>query len=229
MPKNIRKKISVIIIIIGVLILVYPYFLKIKTKQDMEQTINEFISTEKKQDGDSNIYLEELYLEMEKYNDDLAFNGQNIIDAFSYNNINFDLSKYGLKENIIGTINIPKINIELPLYLGSTKENLNKGATILGQTSMPLGKTSSNTVIAAHRGLTKHQMFRHIDKLEIGDEVKLTTLWDELYYEVKNTKIIDPSEYNQVLIEKDKDRLTLITCHPYRINTQRYVVYCERK
>ena len=229
MPKNLRKRISVIIIIIGVLILVYPYFLEIKTKQDMKQTINEFISTEKKQDSKSNRYLEELYLEMEKYNDEIAFNGQNIIDAFSYNNIDFDLSKYGLKENIIGTINIPKINIELPLYLGSTKENLNKGATILGQTSMPLGKTNSNTVIAAHRGLAKHQMFRHIDKLEIGDEVKLTTLWDELYYEVKNTKIIDPSEYNQVLIEKGKDKLTLITCHPYRINTQRYVVYCERK
>lgn len=229
MPKNIRKKISIIIIIIGILILVYPYFLEIKTKKNIEQTIDEFISNEKKQSNESSEHLKDLYLEMEKYNKDLVLNGQNIVDAFSYNNIDFDLSKYGFKEKIIGTINIPKINIELPLYLGSTKENLNKGATILGQTSMPLGKTNSNTVIAAHRGLAKHQMFRHIDKLEVGDEIKITTFWDELYYKVSNIKIINPSDYNQVLIEEGKDKVTLLTCHPYRINTKRYVVYCERK
>ena len=71
-------------------------------------------------------------------------------------------------------------------------------------------------------------MFRNIHKLEIGDEVIITNLWEILKYKVSEIKIIDPTDISEILIKPSKDLVTLITCHPYRINTRRYVVVCER-
>lgn len=173
--------------------------------------------------------LDYLYTKMQEYNRSLNENGQNIVDAFSYENPSFDLTQYGLKDNIIGIIEIPKINVELPIYLGATKENLNKGATHLSQTSMPLGGKNSNTVIAAHRSLVRNPFFKNIDKLDIGDEIKIKTLWKTLTYAVTDRKVISPYDSSKILIQKDKDLVTLITCHPYGETSERYVVYCERK
>lgn len=173
--------------------------------------------------------LDYLYTKMQEYNRSLNENGQNIVDAFSYETPSFDLTQYGLKDNIIGIIEIPKINVKLPIYLGATKENLNKGATHLSQTSIPLGGKNSNTVIAAHRSLVRNPFFKNIDKLDIGDEVKIKTLWKTLTYVVTETKVISPYDSSKILIQKDKDLVTLITCHPYGETSERYVVYCERK
>ena len=72
-------------------------------------------------------------------------------------------------------------------------------------------------------------MFRDIENLTIGDVVKITNMWDELIYKVVETKIISPDEVSEVLIQEGRDLITLITCHPYTKNYQRYVVYCERQ
>lgn len=173
--------------------------------------------------------LDKLYEDMKEYNRNLNKYGQQIVDAFSYENPSFNLKKYGYKENIIGIIEIPKIKVKLPIYLGATEKNLYKGATHLSQTSLPLGEYNSNVVIAAHRGLVRNQMFRNIDKLVLKDEVKITTFWETLIYRVSEIKVISPTDSSQVLIQDGKDLVTLITCHPYRVNNQRYVVYCERK
>ena len=74
-----------------------------------------------------------------------------------------------------------------------------------------------------------HPMFRDIEMLEIGDEVKITNMWEELIYKVVETKIIRPDEISEVLIQEGRDLITLVTCHPYTKNYQRYVVYCERQ
>lgn len=173
--------------------------------------------------------LDKLYEDMKQYNRNLNEYGQQIVDAFSYENPSFNLKKYGYKENIIGVIEIPKIKVKLPIYLGATEKNLYKGATHLSQTSLPLGENNSNVVIAAHRGLVRNQMFRNIDKLILEDEIKITTLWEMLIYKVVEIRVISPTDSSQVLIQDGKDLVTLITCHPYRVNNQRYVVYCERK
>ncbi len=171
--------------------------------------------------------LDYLYTKMNEYNLNLNKDGQSIVDAFSYENPSFDLTQYGLKENIIGIIYIPKINLELPIYLGATKENLNKGAVHLSQTSIPLGKIDSNSVIAAHRSLFRNPFFRNIDKLEIGDEVIIRTLWNTLTYKVTAMQVISPYDSSKILIQKNKNLVTLITCHPYGQTIERYIVYCE--
>ena len=106
---------------------------------------------------------------------------------------------------------------------------MKKGAGHLSETSIPIGGNNTNSVIAAHRGMKSHPMFRDIENLSIGDEVKITNMWDELIYKVVETKVINPDEISEVLIQEGRDLITLITCHPYTKNYQRYVVYCERQ
>ena len=103
-----------------------------------------------------------------------------------------------------------------------------KGATHLSQTSIPIGGNNTNSVIAAHRGLIRNKMFRNIDKLGNGDIIKINNMWGELTYKVIKTEVIHPTNINEILIQKDKDLITLVTCHPYRVNTHRYIVICER-
>lgn len=222
--KKIKRIIAMMIIIVGIAILIYPYIFRKVTTNKINTTVNNFI-------GIINEVRNEdiLYNDMKQYNRNLNENGQLIEDAFSYENPSFNLKEYGFEENIIGIIKIPKMNVELPIYLGATKENLYKGAVHLSQTSLPLGENSSNVVIAAHRSIVRHQMFQNIDKLRAGDEVIIKTLWETLTYNVTQKKVIAPEDSSQILIQKKKDLVTLVSCHPYGKTTERYIVYCERK
>ena len=172
--------------------------------------------------------IDPLLLDMKEFNENLYKNGQEVYDPFSLERIDFNLVKYGYTDNMIGKITIPKINVELPIYLGATEANLQQGAAHLSQTSLPTGDINSNVVIAAHRGLIKHPMFDGIVKLVEGDEVIITNFWEDLKYKVESIEIIDPDDSGKILIQDGKDMVTLVTCHPYRVNTHRYVVYCVR-
>lgn len=98
-----------------------------------------------------------------------------------------------------------------------------------GNTSAPIGGANTNCVIAGHRGWRGADYFRHIDKLAVGDTVKLTNLWETLTYTVADIQIIQPHEVEKIKIQPNRDLLTLLTCHPYASGgKQRYVVYCER-
>ncbi len=292
MKTKFKKIIALVIIVIGIALIIYPFMVKNVTSSRIKTSIDNFIGITKElefldnsenkeivdefenvesnynkreytkieKNSSSNKYsgkttrvyssenaeddiiveenaisemknnlLEDLYNEMKEYNKKLNEEGQNIVDAFSYETPSFDLTKYGLNENIIGIIKIPNINLELPIYLGATAENLNKGATHLSQTSIPLGEENSNVVIAAHRSLFKNEFFKNIDKLNIGDKVIIQTLWDELTYEVTTKNVISPSDSSKILIQKDEDLVTLVTCHPYGKTSERYIVYCKRK
>lgn len=172
--------------------------------------------------------LEALYQKMRQYNELLSRDGQKLTDPFAYEQPSFDLARFGLPDQIVGYLSIPKLNVQLPVYLGASRENLRKGAAHLSQTSLPIGGVSTNAVIAAHRGLASQEMFRHIDLLKQGDPVLLTNFREELLYQVAEVAIIAPDEMRKVLIQPGRDLLTLVTCHPYPTARQRYVVYCER-
>lgn len=235
MRSKINRIIAICIIIAGIVLLIYPLFIKTVTTNQINNSINNFVGIINQIQGNSdntetsNNILDDLYNKMKEYNKNLNENGQQIIDAFSYETPSFDLKEYGLEENIIGTLKIPKINLELPIYLGATTENLSKGATHLSQTSIPLGEKNSNVVIAAHRSLVRNQFFKNIDKLTVGDEVIISTFWDTLTYKVTIKKVISPYDLSEILIKKNRDLVTLVTCHPYGKTTERYVVFCERK
>ena len=136
--------------------------------------------------------------------------------------------QYGIDNNVIGYISIPKINIEVPILLGANTANMKKGAVHLTETSYPIGGVNTNSVIAAHRGYGKATLFRYIDKIGVGDKIRIRNFKEELTYEVYETKIINPDDISELEIQEGQDIITLITCHPYRINTQRYIVKAKR-
>lgn len=94
----------------------------------------------------------ELYAAMQDYNAEIYAGGQSgLTDPFAYEEAPLDLAAYGYDDDVLAVLWIPRLNLELPVYLGASRENLAKGAALLGQTSMPLGGENTNTVIAAHR------------------------------------------------------------------------------
>lgn len=235
-----------LIFLIGLTVFIYPllnnYIAGEKTKAVLEEFNNlKNIVSEKKDsvsstesgdnvdDGNDLYKFDVLYKDMVEYNESIAQNGQSgLTDAWSYEQSEFDLSSYGISDGVIAKIRIPKMNVDMPIYLGATYDNMEKGAAQLGQTSLPIGGENTNCVIAGHRGHSGIKYFQDIDVLEIGDEVYIDNLWETLVYRVSEIKIINPDEINEILIQDNRDLVTLITCHPYLINSHRYVVYCER-
>jgi len=171
-----------------------------------------------------------LYELMAEYNQRLFDTRQSdLVDPFSYEQPNFDLSQFGIEdEDMIGYISIPRMNVDLPIFLGASDENLLRGAAHMTQTSLPLGGLNTNSAIAAHRGMGTAAMFRDIHLLEIGDEIFITNFHGTLRYAVVEIRIVWPSEISVVHIQPGRDLITLVSCHPYRRNYQRYIVFAER-
>ena len=138
-----------------------------------------------------------------------------------------DLAEYGWEQEVFACLSIPSADIETPLYLGADSTNLNRGGAILGQTSMPIGGESTNSVIAGHRtwNAILHP-FVALEKVEVGDLVYVTNPWETLTYRVISTDTISPNDLEQIRIQPGKDLLSIITCtYP---NTRRVLVTCER-
>lgn len=173
--------------------------------------------------------LPELYRAMQEYNVNLA-NGQSITDAWTYEQTPVEFPDIDQDYPVIGYIEIPDMDLRLPLLVGASEENLEEGAAILSGTSMPVGGTNTNCVIAAHRGWQGSAYFQYIEDLGPGSKVYITTPWETLVYEFRAVEITTPDDINSVLIQEGKDMITLFTCHPYQLGggPYRYLVYCDR-
>ena len=168
------------------------------------------------------------YQAAKDYNASLLGGGQDAmlhradVEQFALNALD-----YGSSENIIGTIQIPRMEIELGLYLGANSENMAKGVAIFGMTSLPLGRESENVAIAGHRGWRGAPMFREIQKLQIDDPIYVTTPWQTLVYRVFEIRIVTPEDNTWCKIQQGRTLISLMTCHPYGQNYQRYIVLAE--
>ena len=222
------------VLLVGIGLLLYPHLTKastwwqtVCTVQHLEQHKQQL--TQASQTDIQKQQADQLLQAMEQYNRQIAQTQQyDLKDAWSYEQAPLELEQYGLQDQAVAVLRIPAIDLELAVYLGATEENLAKGAAVLGQTSMPIGGTDTNCVLAAHRGYRGAPMLLDVEELAIGDRVQLENLWQTLDYEVQEIRIIDPSQVEAIHIQPGRDLLTLITCHPYPHNTQRYVVYCQR-
>lgn len=215
-----------LLLLCGVGFLAYPPLSKMLYKNEANSTNAAFAQRMQQYGADEK---DELYRRMVAYNQTLFETGQSgLVDAFSYEQVDFSLKDFGFQEEMIGYLNIPKMEIELPVYLGASRENLNRGAAHLSQTSLPVGGENTNAVIAAHRGMPSADMFRHIDRLAVGDTITLTNFRETLTYQVSDIAIIAPDDIGEVLIQPGEDQITLISCNPYGYNYERYVVYTRR-
>lgn len=167
---------------------------------------------------------------MQAYNERIRMEGQSgLRSEEDYRTPSFCLSEYGLDDEVFGVVSIPVLDLQLPIYLGATKEHMALGAAHMSQTSLPIGGDGTNCVLAGHRGFAGASYFRYLDRLQVGDRVLVTNLWETLEYEVREIGIIEPDDIEQILIRQEEDLLTLLTCHPYASGgKQRYLVICER-
>lgn len=217
--------IAIIFIITGITLFCFPYISNYLYEQNVEESKEKFITKISEEKNSADNKLEKLYEELKCRNEELYKNKQaNLVDPFSYEQPSIDLTEYGIKDNIIGYIRIPKMDIELPILLGANSANMKKGAVHLTETSYPIGGENTNSVIAAHRGYGKALLFRNIDKLEYGDKIYIQNFKEELTYEVYEIKLVTPDDISELEIQEGEEIITLITCHPYRVNTQRYIV-----
>lgn len=175
---------------------------------------------------------EKLIEDAEKYNNSLS-NNLILTDPFDqkafskigadYENVlNID------EDGLIGYIEIPKINVYLPIYHGTDKEVLSKGAGHLQNTSFPVGGESTHAVISAHTAYPGETFFDYLTDMEVGDVFYIHILDRTLKYQVDQIEVILPEEVNSLRIVDGKDLVTLLTCTPYSINTHRLLVRGER-
>ncbi len=243
------RKILILVMLLffaaGLGVFLYPYIQGSITDYYMEeraQEVIEHIQSEQKQpealttipeetlpEGIQKDHLE-LWEAMTAYNETIWQQRQSgLCDPWAYEQPSFTLGDYGLEDEAFGVLSIPAIDLRMPLYLGAGYDHMAAGAAHLSQTSLPIGGDNSNCVIAGHRGWGGASYFRYITDLRPGDRVYVINLWETLAYTVEETKIIDPNDVEDILIQPGRDMLTLLTCHPYASGgKQRYVVYCVR-
>lgn len=129
---------------------------------------------------------------------------------------------------VMGSVEIPKIDVYLPIYHGTSDEVLDIGIGHLERSSLPVGGINTRTVLTGHRGLPDAKLFTRLDELKEGDLFYIDTLDQKMAYQVCEIEVIKPEDVDKLKIEKGRDLATLLTCHPYGINSHRLLVTGER-
>ena len=228
------------IYLVGMGILQYPAINNYYTSKRMESSVESFYGTESgtdsteatqaAQETEPPTPYPELLEMLEAYNRELYEDDQSKLSSLAATEqpgVLFSVS--GQAGDVFGVLSIPKLEMEMPLYLGATDKHMADGAAQLGQTSIPIGGENTNAVIAGHRGYNGAPYFRYVPELQVGDSVDITNLWGTLHYKVVETRIIQPNDIDAIKIQPGRDLITLLTCHPYASGgRQRFLVICER-
>ncbi|MBI6087287.1 class C sortase [Clostridium perfringens] len=214
--KRIYFSILILITLIALGFLLYPSFSNYINNKFAVSTISDYTE---KINNVKDEEVDDLIKNINKYNYDL-FNGTAENELPDYLNVH--------EGDVLGYIEIPSINIKLPIYYGTSVDILKKGVGVLDGTSLPVGGENTHSVLSAHTGLANQKLFTDIDKLKDGDVFYLHILKKDLAYKVNQIKVVHPDEIDELKISDDKDYVTLLTCYPYGINTERLLVRGER-
>lgn len=216
----------IIIFILGLLVLSYPLVSRFYYRVESTQQVKSFDNKKKELTADeikNRIHL------ARAYNKSLI----NLIstDPYVKKQLEAGRKEYGRMLEIneqMGHIEIPKLDVDIPIYAGTNEEVLQKGAGHLEGTSLPVGGASTHTVITAHSGLPTAKLFTDLSKLKMGDKFFIHNLSQVLAYEVDRIKTVEPSNFSDLLIDSNRDQATLLTCTPIMINTHRLLVRGHR-
>lgn len=129
---------------------------------------------------------------------------------------------------MMGRIKIPSINVDLPIYHGTSDETLEAGVGHLQGTHLPVGGDNTRTVLTAHRGLAHADMFTHLDQVELGDTFSVEVFGEVFVYKVFDAKVVQPEETEAIRVVPGRDLATLVTCTPLGVNTHRILLTGER-
>ena len=219
----------VLIFAVGYGILNYPVFGTIYNQMRGQKVLDSYDEAVQTMDESKR---KKYWKEAEDYNAMLVKENPQLSDAFSqeekkedstYNHV-LDMEESG----VMGALEIPKISLYLPIYHGTSAEVLEKGIGHLEGSSIPIGGKDTHAVLTGHRGLPSAELFSNLDQLERDDEFYIHILGKTLAYKVFNVETVKPEETGHLTIAKGQDRVTLVTCTPYGINTHRLLVHAKR-
>lgn len=222
MKRKVAITVSVVVFVLAAAIVVYPLTSNYHAEKQQSAVYSEYTETVKDK---ATSELAEERAKAELYNKAL-FSG---LASEEYNAPTEYESLLNIAGNrIMGYINISKLDIRLPIYHGSDSDTLEIGCGHLEFTSLPIGGTSTHSVITAHSGMASQRLFSDLDMLKIDDIFYLEILGEKLYYKVQRIKTVLPYEINDLKIESGKDLCSLVTCTPFGVNTHRLIVTAER-
>lgn len=217
-------KILIIVCFIGLSLLLYPTVSNYWNSKHATQAISTYVE---QMDNINEEKYKEIWEEAIQYNTDLLSrdNAYALTDTLKDRYYKcLDFSGTG----VMGYVEIPKLDISIPLYHGTSDKVLQHALGHMEWSSLPTGGESTHCVVSGHRGLPSAKLFTELDKLREGDTFSLLVMNETLTYEIDQIRTVEPVDVDSLLIENGKDYCTLVTCTPYGINTHRLLVRGHR-
>ncbi|SFQ55698.1 class C sortase [Streptococcus equinus] len=171
---------------------------------------------------------EKLLEEARAYNQSLPQNTTPSLNLSSLNQMIYDETFKVTKSGIMAYVEIPKLNVTLPIYHGTDDSVLRIAIGHIPGTSLPIGGKGTHAVISGHRGLASAKLFTDVDQLVKGDTFMIQVLDETLTYEVDQILTVLPQDVSALRINPNEDYVTLVTCTPYGVNTHRLLVRGHR-
>lgn len=225
MGKNeILKKIS---FLIGLILCLYPLVSGIVEQQSQKDVVATY---QQMIENSSSYSIEDTLTKADEYNRALFRSKTSVLNSEEINILSEENYNQTLNmgNGIMGSIEIPKISVNLPIYHGTSDEILSAGVGHVNGSSLPIGGSSRKSILTGHRGLPSSKLFTRLDELELNDLFFISVLNETLAYKVVNIQVIEPEDVSSLEIEEGRDLVSLITCTPYGVNTHRLVVTGER-
>lgn len=231
MKSKFNKLIIGIIFLAGLSLLLYPFVANQWNNHRQKQLISSYEQTVSDKDAAHEIDYDAELQKAQAYNEALL--PSILPDSFAVAQASEEDKTYMDSLNIagdevMGIVEIPKIDIKLPIYHTTDEEVLKQAAGHLEGSSLPVGGESTHAVISAHRGLPSASLFTDLDQLKKGDHFLIHVLNETLCYEVDKISVVKPEETSSLAVEEGQDLVTLLTCTPYGVNTERLLVRGHR-
>lgn len=222
--KNWKRK---LIFIIGFLLCCYPLVSSLIEQQYQKSAVATYQQSVQDKDDSE---IKEIIQKATEYNDMLFQTDGAIVGDVNSEILSEESYESLLNQGtgVMGSIEIPKIGVDLPIYHGTDDDVLSNGIGHLEGTSLPVGGSSTHCVLTGHRGLPNSKLFTRLDEIEENDLFYLNIFGETLAYKVNQIEVIEPDEVDKLHIQEGKDLVSLITCTPYGLNTHRLVVTGER-
>ena len=229
--KNRKRILGLLIIMTGLLLAAYPAISNYVFENRADSLV---YSYEEVADDLEDMKKNELWELANEYNKTLRSNTVRFYDPFG--------ERFGLTEmdeavrnfadqlaldgtGVIGSVEVPVIDVKLPIYADDTYEQaLERGAALVSGTSIPVGGEGTHAVISGHTGLNTAKLFTDLTSVAVGDQFYISILGETLAYEVDEINVVDPYDFSKLLIAPEMDYCTLLTCTPYGVNSHRLLV-----
>lgn len=229
---KVSSLIPVVCALVGMALLLYPSIASWFSQLNQSKVIAEYTQAVQHVHPDAQTQIARAH----KYNDSLnsgavykaMSNVPSSEGASTDPNLKYDDLLNVNGAGLMGRLKIPSIDLDLPIYHGTSDETLERGLGHLEGTSLPVGGIGTRTVITGHRGLANALMFTNLDKVKQGDTFTFEILDQVLTYRVNDIRVVEPDQTESLHVDPNKDLATLVTCTPLGVNSHRILLTGER-